>query len=220
MRPDPRAKLALALGFGLLVVVTRETAGLLVAWVLVGGLVVALGRGREYLRWLAVLLPMAVFFGGLTAFSLGPRAGLSAGLGLLALTSVFYVFFAVTDPEDLASALVRMGAPFAAAFVLSAALQFVPIIQRKARNVIDAQRSRGIPLEPGWRALRRYPAFLVPLLLQAFQLAEELAEAMEARGFGRQGRTFLHDYRLGRADWGWIGLGLLLAAAALRRAWP
>jgi energy-coupling factor transport system permease protein len=220
MRRDPRAKLALALGFGLLVMVTRETAGLLGAWVVLGGLVVALGCGREYLRWLAVLLPMAVFFGGLTAFSLGLRDGLSAGLGLVVLTSVFYAFFAVTDPEDLANALVRMGAPFAAAFVLSAALQFVPIIRRKARNVIDAQRSRGIPLEPGWRALRRYPAFLVPLLLQAFQLAEELAEAMETRGFGRPGRTFLHDYRLKPADWAMTGLGLLLAAAALWRAWP
>lgn len=219
MKRDPRAKLALALGFGLLVMTTHAAGELLLAWLLLGGVAVGLGRGREYLRWLAVLLPMALFFGGLTAVSLGAAAGLSAGLGLLALTSVFYVFFAATDPEDLANALVRMGAPFAAAFVLAAALQFVPIIQRKARQVIDAQRARGIPLEPGWRALRRYPAFLVPLLLQAFQLAEELAEAMEARGFGRPGRTFLTPAVMGPVDWAWTALALLLAAGAGWRIW-
>jgi energy-coupling factor transport system permease protein len=89
----------------------------------------------------------------------------------------------------------------------------VPVINRKAKNVLDAQRTRGIPVEPGWSALRHYPAFLVPLLIQAFQLAEELAESMESRGFGRPGRTFLKDYRLGIQDWLAIGVGFLILTA-------
>lgn len=50
-------------------------------------------------------------------------------------------------------------------------------------------------------ALRHYPALLTPLLIQSFQLADDLAEALEARGFGRAGRTFWRDYRLRRRDW-------------------
>ncbi len=73
--------------------------------------------------------------------------------------------------------------------------------------MLDAQRARGIPLEPGWAALRHYPAFFGPILIQSFQMAEELAEAMEARGFGRPGRTFLIEYRMVARDW------LALAAA-------
>jgi energy-coupling factor transport system permease protein len=57
--------------------------------------------------------------------------------------------------------------------------------------------------------LRHYPAFLGPLLIQSFQLAEELAEAMEARGFGNPHRSFLQDYRLKRHDWFAMVTGLL-----------
>ena len=102
-----------------------------------------------------------------------------------------------------------MGLPYTVAFVMTAALQFVPIIGRKAKAVLDAQRSRGIPLEPGWSALRHYPAFLGPLLIQSFQLAEELAEAMEARGFGNPQRSFIRDYRLKNRDWFAMVAGLL-----------
>jgi energy-coupling factor transport system permease protein len=108
-----------------------------------------------------------------------------------------------------------MGMPYVVAFLMSAALNFVPILGRKARNVLDAQRSRGIPLEPGWAALRHYPAFLGPLMIQALQMAEELAEAMEARGFGRPGRTFLKDYRMSEWDWTVLatGVGIWVAVA-------
>ena len=63
------------------------------------------------------------------------------------------------------------------------------------------EQARGIVLKPGWQALRNYPALLVPLLIQAFQTAESLAEAMEARGFGRSGRSFRKIYRMGGLDW-------------------
>jgi energy-coupling factor transport system permease protein len=43
-------------------------------------------------------------------------------------------------------------------------------------------------------------------------LADELAEAMEARGFGRPGRTFWRDYRLRAIDW------LVLAGAGVALA--
>ena len=111
--------------------------------------------------------------------------------------------------------MVKIGMPYAVAFVMSTALQFVPVLSRKAKNVLDAQRARGIPLEPGWSSLRHYPAFLGPLLIQAFQLAEELAEAMEARGFGRSNRTFLRIYKLHPLDWLAMGSGLLILIACI-----
>jgi energy-coupling factor transport system permease protein len=54
-------------------------------------------------------------------------------------------------------------------------------------------------------------------LIQAFQMAEALAEAMEARGFGRPGRTFLKDYRMRTRDWLAISFGLLALIACLLR---
>ena len=176
---DPRTHLALALIYGCVVIFSRHSIWLAIEWALLLAVIVPAGRLRQYGRWLLMLLPMALFFGGLTWWSVGRAAGLQAALALIALTSTFFVFFAFTEPEDLGSALVKMGLPYSVAFVMSASLQFVPLITRKARNIMDAQRARGIELRPGWQALRHYPAFLAPLLIQAFQMAESLAEAAQ-----------------------------------------
>jgi len=213
---DPRTKLLLALAGAVLIAMTRKLGGLAAEWALLAVLAAVLGHARAYLRWLAMLIPMALFFGGVTWWSTSLAVGAAAALGLLAITTVFFVFFAATTPEDLGNSLVKAGLPFPAAFVLTAAMQMTPMIGRKARSIVEAQQARGIALNPGWRALRHYPALLVPLLIQSFQKAEALAEAMEARGFGRAGRTFRKDYRMGLKDWlavavGWgVMVGLLM----------
>lgn len=214
---DPRTKLLLAACYAVLVVASNQMAELIWESGLLLLFVTITGKGKEYLRWLRLVLPMALFFGGVTWWSAGLAPAAHAALKLLTLTSVFFAFFSVTLPEDLGNALVKAGLPYAVSFVMSTGLQFVPIIGRKSRNVLDAQRARGIPLEPGWSAIKRYPAFLAPLLIQSFQLAEELAEAMEARGFGRPGRTFLKEYRLCAKDW--LVMAGALAALVLYLVW-
>jgi len=212
---DPRTKLVIAFFFTILVVASRSLSWILPEGVLLVAFLIIIGKGRAYARWLRLSLPMALFFGALTWWTADWKTGLMAALALLILVSVFFVFFSTTSPEDLGNSLVKIGLPYPVAFVFSTSLQFVPVIGRKARNVIDAQRSRGIPLEPGWSALKHYPAFLGPLLIQAFQLAEELAAAMETRGFGRPGRTFYRDYHVGSVDWWVMTVSLLLLAACL-----
>jgi energy-coupling factor transport system permease protein len=97
--------------------------------------------------------------------------------------------------------LIKMGAPYPFVFVLTASMQFVHVLIRRVISIRDAQRARGIPVEAGLRAFRYFPALAGPLLIQAFQLADELAEAMEARGFGAPGRRFRYEPHLMPLDW-------------------
>ncbi|MBU4122048.1 MAG: energy-coupling factor transporter transmembrane protein EcfT [Proteobacteria bacterium] len=215
MMLDPRTKLLLAIGYAALIVAANR-----LTWSLAEGgvlllFIVVIGKTRAYLRWLRMVLPMSLFFGAVVWWTADVRTAALAALKLLTLTSVFFVFFSTTLPDDLGNSLVKVGMPYVVAFVLSTSLQFVPMIHRKIKNVLDAQRARGIPLEPGWSALRHYPAFLGPILIQAFQMAEELAEAMEARGFGLPGRTFLKDYLMQTRDWLALSGGLLVLIACL-----
>ncbi|MBU2027409.1 MAG: energy-coupling factor transporter transmembrane protein EcfT [Proteobacteria bacterium] len=215
MMLDPRTKLLLAIGYAALIVAANR-----LTWSLAEGgvlllFIVVIGKTRAYLRWLRMVLPMSLFFGAVVWWTADVRTAALAALKLLTLTSVFFVFFSTTLPDDLGNSLVKVGMPYVVAFVMSTSLQFVPMIHRKIKNVLDAQRARGIPLEPGWSALRHYPAFLGPILIQAFQMAEELAEAMEARGFGLPGRTFLKDYLMQTRDWLALSGGLLVLIACL-----
>jgi energy-coupling factor transport system permease protein len=208
---------------GVILVVLADSAGALAACMAALLVMIAYVSGfRDYGRWFLLVSPMALFFGLVTAWAVDPGSGILAGLKLMTLTTVGYLFFITTPPEDLANSLVIAGLPYSIAFVMGAGMQFVPVLGRKARDVLDAQKARGIPIKAGWRSLRNFPAFLLPLLVQAFQLAEELAEAMETRGFGRPDRSFYREFTLTRWDYLIIMAGAAVTAVLgwAMSAWP
>jgi len=166
------------------------------------------------LAWLGLLKGL-----GFAAFTFFIIAGLAfdlatallAALRLLTIGTVFFLFFQTTSPEALSNALIKMGAPYPFVFVLTASMQFVHVLIRRVISIRDAQRARGIPVEVGLRAFRYFPALAGPLLIQAFQLADELAEAMEARGFGAPGRRFRYEPHLTLLDWAIITVSIAAA---------
>ena len=129
------------------------------------------------------------------------QTGIISGLRLLTIGTVFFLFFQTTPPEHLSNGLLKMGFPYPFTFVLSASMQFVPVLIRRARNIRDAQRARGIPLEGTFKSIFYLHAFAGPLLIQAFRFADELAEAMEARGFGRPSRSYRKEPCFRWIDW-------------------
>lgn len=69
--------------------------------------------------------------------------------------------------------------------MISIALRFIPTIMDEAVKIANAQRSRGMNLDEGniVKRLMRMVPILIPLFVDSFKRAEELATAMEARGY-------------------------------------
>jgi energy-coupling factor transport system permease protein len=143
------------------------------------------------------------------------QTGIVSGLRLLSIGGVFFLFFQTTPPELLSNALLKMGFPYPFTFVLSASMQFIPVLIHRARSIRDAQRARGIPIEGSLRSILYLPAFVGPLLIQSFKFADELAEAMEARGFGISGRRFRYEPHFRWIDWVVVTVSLIILIAAL-----
>ena len=80
---DPRTKLLLALAYGTLIALTRRPEWLLAEWALLVAAIVVMNRWKAYLRWLAMLVPMALFFGGVTWWSTDRATGQSRGFGFV-----------------------------------------------------------------------------------------------------------------------------------------
>lgn len=78
------------------------------------------------------------------------------------------------------------------AMMMSIALRFIPILMEETDKIMKAQMARGADFETGGlikRAKSLVP-LLVPLFISAFRRANDLAMAMEARGYrGGDGRT-------------------------------
>lgn len=215
---DPRTGLILTLLFSGMIILFQKLVWLIVGLGTLFALILLAGNTRAFIRWLRFIAPMTLFWFGISWWAFDPATALKAGLRLLTLTAAFFVYFRTTTPEDLGNALLKCGVPFEFAFIMSTSLNFVPFISRKIQNIVDAQRARGIPLEPAFSAIRHYPKLFVPLLVQAFEAANQLAEALEARGFGRAGRSFHREYKLRLHDWGAIlGGGSLFIGLILMR---
>jgi energy-coupling factor transport system permease protein len=75
----------------------------------------------------------------------------------------------------------------AARFARPAALatRLLPTLERDASGFVEALRGRGVEVA----GLRGRAALLSPLLASSLERGLNLAEAMEARGYGRPGRT-------------------------------
>jgi energy-coupling factor transporter transmembrane protein EcfT len=71
------------------------------------------------------------------------------------------------------------------ALAVALATRLVPTLERDAAGLVEALRGRGVEVE----GVRARAALLSPLLAGSLERGMNLAEAMEARGFGRPGRT-------------------------------
>ncbi|MET3197026.1 energy-coupling factor transporter transmembrane protein EcfT [Bacillus sp. OAE603] len=78
------------------------------------------------------------------------------------------------------------------ALMMSISLRFIPTLMEETEKIMKAQSSRGVDFSSGpiKERLKALVSLLVPLFIHSFKRAEDLAIAMEARGYqGGEGRT-------------------------------
>lgn len=140
--------------------------------------VVAPSESAAVVRWGGMrVAPTALAPAALVALRL---AAAVAALGWVIVT---------VPPRRLARALAARGAPGWAVYVLVASFEAVPQARRRALEVLEAQRCRGLTVRGG--VLGRARALLPlagPLVVSLVTESEERALALDARGF-RPGRA-------------------------------
>ncbi len=226
-RLDPRAVLLAAI----LSIVALLTTGNV--WWTVGlcltafGVVLVARAGRSLANTLRALWFVFLLAAVAGWFDSGPTAG-----GLLAvhhwtaalfqmarlagLTAIGAWLFALAPPEDLAEGLRRWaggllpGVPIRYTFVVGAGIRFVPRMGALFADLRAAQEARGLRFTPFWRHAGAYLGLMVPLLREILRLADQLAQALEARGFSAEPRT-MPDL----PGWRWREGLIVLAAMAM-----
>lgn len=89
------------------------------------------------------------------------------------------------------------------ALMMSISLRFIPTLMQETEKISKAQASRGVDFKTGpiKDRIQAVIPLLVPLFVSAFKRAEELAMAMEARGYqGGEGRTKLRELTIEKRD--------------------
>jgi energy-coupling factor transport system permease protein len=121
--------------------------------------------------------------------------GLSTGVTLTAAIVAVSPLWLLLQPEDLVDALPAALSRTGGA--IAASLNLVPGVAASFAAVTEAQRLRG------WRPRgpRSWAEVVVPVVLTTIEGSIQLAESMEARGYGSGPRTHVRPPRLQRGDW-------------------
>ncbi|MDD3938157.1 MAG: energy-coupling factor transporter transmembrane protein EcfT [Bacilli bacterium] len=132
-------------------------------------------------------------------------------LRLVMMISLTLILTATTKPLDLTYALEWYMYPLKLikfptheiAMTISIALRFIPTLLDETMRIMNAQASRGVDFEHGKikEKIKAILSLIVPLFMSAFQRSEELANAMEARGYNpRAQRTRYRNLHWGVGD--------------------
>lgn len=179
----------------------------------IGGLVSALGV--FLLSPLLAVHGSQVLWGGPTVPVLGvldvtrEEIALAAlnGARLAAVAFAFAAYALLLDHDRL---LAAVAGARRSALMAALAIRLMPTLERDAVGLAEAVRGRGVEVE----GLRGRGRLVSPLVAGSLERALNLAESMEARGFGRAGRTRQPRAGWRVHDWAVVVLAVALAAGA------
>lgn len=232
--------------FGVAVTFSHPTyVGALFLAVLLLGLHCGAGRNFRKLLFLAVAIalfslilwpifkpdrPSQAHLWGRVLFKLGVADfrtkeflyGLAMALRIASMLFAGLVYLTVAKPEEFSHALEALRFSPRLAFAFSLAFRLVPLFLSSAATVVLAQKGRGLELERGGplERLRKHVPLFVPVLVSAVRRGDQMAAALEARGFGRPGRRTLYPalpFKKSDLAWGagfifFLGLCIVLRA--------
>lgn len=149
---------------------------------------------------------------------------------LMLMIMLTTVLTATTKPLDLTLGIEHLLSPFKVihvpaheiAMMISIALRFIPTLIEETQRIMKAQASRGVDLEEGKlkEKIMSILSLIVPLFVSAFQHADDLANAMEARGYvPDRPRTRYKQLKMHSGDYVTFVLCFLIVGGLLVYLW-
>lgn len=116
----------------------------------------------------------------------GIKHGITFVLRILMMVMATAFLTVSTPVDEIVQLLHKLRLPSSASFVITTAIRFIPALDRRRIQILEAQKARGAKLEAKGITgpVRAYIPIMVPLLIYSIIVANSLAMAMLDRGFG------------------------------------
>jgi energy-coupling factor transport system permease protein len=205
-RLDARPKIVFVLSMFLLSILVSDILYLLVLFIFVMSVAAVAKVLRPTLGLLKYTIYVAAFLylfsivfsqGSTVLLEIGPLEikeepvlfATSMAARLFLAIAAFSLWTFTVHPDQSMQALSKFG--YKSMTGLSIATKMYPTIAMDSKNIEDAMKARGLEFDEGnmiQKAKARAP-IMMPLMLNSMDRSIEVAEAMEARGFGAGKRT-------------------------------
>ena len=209
-RLDPRAKLISMLLIISAIFPSKTYWGIIIWCGVLWGLVCAskiswrsVLRSAKPVFFLAVFTLIFHIIAGLfrdESLTVSVISGVFMSIRLVILMMFAVMLPLTTSPLELADGLDAMLRPLSrfkfpvneVSMMIAMALRFIPLLMEETDRIIRAQVSRGARIGQGniFQRVKSFMPILIPLIVIIFRRADEIAVAMEARGYdGGTSRT-------------------------------
>jgi len=125
------------------------------------------------------------------------------GLRFLSIAGFSFLFIMTTSHDDFIKSLKGMRVPATLSFSLGYALRSTTTLSGDVRNIMDAQRSRGLDFGDGGLVKNRtnLMAVFTPVTVSLLKRSKHITDAMQSRGFSRSAqKTCYNPCRFSRLD--------------------
>ena len=153
-------------------------------------------------------------FAGLTIRSGAVHAAVYYSLRLFLFISTLFLVTLTSSPSDLGEAVIKTIRPLEKlkvrvsdfGLILFIALRFIPILYDEFNAIKQAQMIRGVNFSGSFfNRIHKVTAIIIPVFIAAIHRADELAEAIQSRGYrSSRKRSFYSLHKFGLADFGFM----------------
>ncbi len=132
-------------------------------------------------------------------------------LRLVLFVAVAFLVTLTSSPSELADAFARLLGPleklrvpvYDLALILFLAIRFIPVLYEEFITIRNAQIVRGVRFEGSiYNRIKKSIYIIIPVFVAALQRADDLAMAIQARGYGLSPkRTYFSRHHFGLSEW-------------------
>ncbi|WP_199242623.1 energy-coupling factor transporter transmembrane component T family protein [Desulfosporosinus fructosivorans] len=201
---------------------------------------------RKIVRMFAPLIPIVISIILITGFTFAPerfdqasnqailfyafpgeRLGATVGGVLMGTTFLFRLFSMMiassvltltTSMDDFTQFFQKMKVPAEISMMLTTAIRFIPILDKKRRLIIEAQKARGVNFNDKGiiGTIRAYLPIMIPMFINSILMANSLSMAMLNRGYGLSRTwTSMRELTFASRDYWTISLIVLAVTSAV-----
>lgn len=233
---DPRTKLVLVLCISSLAVILQDLVlmslvmltAVILSFCFASSVVQGLKRFRAFV-WIffAMVLAQSIFTSGgqeilaVGGISLVSTVGLERAGAVIMRILIIVVsagIMTTTNPRDFVQGLTQWRVPYEIAFMVAVAIRFLPLLREEAVDILTALQLRGVQLDriPIRERFRVYSYLLMPMIWSVLGKSQELAVAVEMRGFrAYRERTSYRTLRMDYRDYLVMAVSVLVAGAVM-----
>ena len=138
---------------------------------------------------------------------------------ILSISLAFILIPYTMDSRAYGATFSKLGLPDRLAYTMELSFRFIPTLARNLQITMDAQKARGFEMESRrgglFGKIKGVAPLLIPVTMNAILSSEDIANAMDLRGFGQRKRTWLFKLEYRWWDWVLIGFSVVMLVTIL-----